>query len=302
MSEDDLWRSKKPLEVMIDGTVAVLMRTPGYEKELAVGFCLSEGILDDFGQIGLVSHCGSLGLPGSRLSDDLDISRNIVRITLLPGASEVGDRRLDVMRLVRSGCGRTSPAELVESLRPVASELRVEREVLRGLFKVLVSRRKRTRSRRHPRRRPLRRQGGRSSAARTSPAQRRGTRFLGIASWRASHCTQDHIHHRARSYEDVLEGGATSRADRRFAVGCHHPGHRPGHRLQCTLVGYLRRERHASMRPGARAVLPCADAVKLACTGHPAPAAVVRPHLQRRGHRQRDDLVGVAHRGEAVAQ
>ena len=36
---------EEPLEIRIDGVpVAVTMRTPGHDEELALGFCLSEGI------------------------------------------------------------------------------------------------------------------------------------------------------------------------------------------------------------------------------------------------------------------
>src|ERR671937_2702187 len=36
---------EEPLEIRIDGRpVAVTMRTPGHDEELALGFCLSEGI------------------------------------------------------------------------------------------------------------------------------------------------------------------------------------------------------------------------------------------------------------------
>ncbi|MDI7275959.1 MAG: formate dehydrogenase accessory sulfurtransferase FdhD, partial [Anaerolineae bacterium] len=37
---------EEPLAIEINGrTVAVLMRTPGEEKALALGYCLSEGLL-----------------------------------------------------------------------------------------------------------------------------------------------------------------------------------------------------------------------------------------------------------------
>src|ERR671936_1823899 len=43
--EPDRLAVEEPLEIRIDGrAVAVTMRTPGHDEELAVGFCLSEGI------------------------------------------------------------------------------------------------------------------------------------------------------------------------------------------------------------------------------------------------------------------
>jgi FdhD protein len=44
-SEHDQVAVEEPLEIRIDGTpVAVTMRTPGHDEELALGFCLSEGL------------------------------------------------------------------------------------------------------------------------------------------------------------------------------------------------------------------------------------------------------------------
>src|SRR5262245_62498257 len=44
-AEDDVVAAEEPLEIRIDGEpVAVTMRTPGHDEELALGFCLSEGI------------------------------------------------------------------------------------------------------------------------------------------------------------------------------------------------------------------------------------------------------------------
>src|SRR6266436_4115291 len=44
-SERDLVAVEEPLEIRIGGSpVAVTMRTPGHDEELALGFCLSEGL------------------------------------------------------------------------------------------------------------------------------------------------------------------------------------------------------------------------------------------------------------------
>src|SRR5258705_8024269 len=44
-SERDLVAVEEPLEIRIAGSpVAVTMRTPGHDEELALGFCLSEGL------------------------------------------------------------------------------------------------------------------------------------------------------------------------------------------------------------------------------------------------------------------
>src|SRR3569832_1244344 len=44
-ADDDVVAVEEPLEIRIGGRpVAVTMRTPGHDEELALGFCLSEGI------------------------------------------------------------------------------------------------------------------------------------------------------------------------------------------------------------------------------------------------------------------
>jgi FdhD protein len=44
-TESDRVAVEEPLEIRIDGTpVAVAMRTPGHDEELALGFCISEGL------------------------------------------------------------------------------------------------------------------------------------------------------------------------------------------------------------------------------------------------------------------
>jgi FdhD protein len=122
---------EEPLEIRInDQPVAVLMRTPGAEKELAVGFCLSEGLIADMADIALVHHCGQAS--PTMLEDSevgLEESRNMVRITLAsPSASR--DPRLDVVRLIRSGCGRTDAEELASQLVPLDNDLRVQSKIL----------------------------------------------------------------------------------------------------------------------------------------------------------------------------
>ena len=45
VAERDAVAVEEPLEIRINGEpVAVTMRTPGHDEELALGFCLSEGL------------------------------------------------------------------------------------------------------------------------------------------------------------------------------------------------------------------------------------------------------------------
>ena len=124
---------EEPLEIRLnDQPVAVLMRSPGLEKELATGFCLGEGLVADLMDIALVRHCGRAGPSEVTEGDALDISRNRVDITLMPGVSSASSQD-GVLQLIRSGCGRAEVSALMENLRPVDAELTVPMEALRHL-------------------------------------------------------------------------------------------------------------------------------------------------------------------------
>jgi FdhD protein len=62
-SERDLVAVEEPLEIRIGGRpVAVTMRTPGHDEELALGFCLSEGL-----------HPASARLPDDLAANTVDV-------------------------------------------------------------------------------------------------------------------------------------------------------------------------------------------------------------------------------------
>jgi FdhD protein len=124
---------EEPLEICLNGqSVAVLMRTPGLEKELAAGFCLGEGLVADLMDIALVQHCGRAVPDEVSEGDPLDESRNRVNVRLMPGVSSASEG-LDVVRLIRSGCGRTDAQELVEDLLPIDAQVTVRAETLTRL-------------------------------------------------------------------------------------------------------------------------------------------------------------------------
>ena len=121
---------EEPLEVRLNGQpVAMLMRTPGMEKELAAGFCLGEGLVDDLMDIALVRHCGRAVPDEASEGDPLDESRNRVDVTLMPGAARSVDPA-DAVQLIRSGCGRTEVSTLVAGLTPIDAPVTLEMEAL----------------------------------------------------------------------------------------------------------------------------------------------------------------------------
>lgn len=90
---------EEPLEIRVDGEpLAVTMRTPGHDRELAAGFLFGEGVLHDRGEIGSISHCGRLGDEGYG---------NVIDMVSAPGA-RLAVERLDASRrgsLTTASCG-----------------------------------------------------------------------------------------------------------------------------------------------------------------------------------------------------
>ena len=139
-STNDFVAIEEPLQIMVDGVpVAVLMRSPGDEKELAAGFCISEGIIERLDDIGLVRHCGSSIGRQNVESDDLGESRNVVNIMTLRQEASRDDPRRDVLRLIRSGCGRSDASELAVTLKPVETAICVPQSVIAGLSRTLIA-------------------------------------------------------------------------------------------------------------------------------------------------------------------
>jgi len=99
---------EEPLELRLDGKpLAILMRTPGHDIELAAGFLVTEGIAADFGAVNAIAHC--------------DETRNVVEVRTEPGAAGV---RVPEVRhfFASSSCGICGKATL-EALRVLAPPL-----------------------------------------------------------------------------------------------------------------------------------------------------------------------------------
>ena len=91
---------EEPLEIHINGRLmAVLMRMPGDEKELAAGFCLSEGYIRDIKDILLIHHCGSgYGDQEAEFSGGFE-SRNRVEIRTSEEKQMAASRVSDAVRI-----------------------------------------------------------------------------------------------------------------------------------------------------------------------------------------------------------
>jgi FdhD protein len=130
--------TEEPLEVRVlagEGperrhSIAVTMRTPGHDRELAAGFLFTEGILTRPDQVRDIAHCAP-GRPNSG---------NIVNVALAPGTP------FDASRLSRNVyttsscgiCGKTS-LDMVRAVLPgpVSGEFRLEERAVLELSRRL---------------------------------------------------------------------------------------------------------------------------------------------------------------------
>jgi FdhD protein len=122
----DIAAVEEPLEVRLHGKAfAVIMRTPGDDRELAAGFLFSEGVAQSADDIGAVEHC--------RHPDHPD-GHNVVDVFLRGRSRAALDGLLAERRNVTTTsscglCGRVT----IESLRTRAAPLRGEWTVDRGV-------------------------------------------------------------------------------------------------------------------------------------------------------------------------
>lgn len=129
-----------PLEIRVNGVPMVaLMRLPGLDKELAVGFCLTEKVIEKVSQINLLKHCGRMEeklLEGEQVEgDDLD-QGNLVEIEV----ESPGDKdRFTSTFVVRTGCGGAD-LSAVEDYHEgmVTSQTTVREDVIYGLGRDLT--------------------------------------------------------------------------------------------------------------------------------------------------------------------
>lgn len=96
---------EEPLEIRVDGeTVAITMRTPGHDADLALGFLFSEGIIGGAAEVGSAAHCGR---------PDQEGYGNVLEVRSAGGAPIDAERVLEGRRWVTTTaacgvCGRRS--------------------------------------------------------------------------------------------------------------------------------------------------------------------------------------------------
>ncbi|HEX8027387.1 MAG TPA: formate dehydrogenase accessory sulfurtransferase FdhD [Vicinamibacterales bacterium] len=142
--ERDLVAVEEPMEVRVNGaSFAVIMRTPGADRDLAAGFLLAEDVIRHVDEVGAIEYCNRSEPSAPAAAPDVtDEGRdNTINVTVLGDAIERLDARLgqrrQVMMTASCGlCGRLT----IESLQARVSAVRGEWTVEAGVIAALPDR------------------------------------------------------------------------------------------------------------------------------------------------------------------
>src|SRR5262252_8828061 len=109
--------TEEPMEIRVHGPgqdprpLVVTMRTPGNDFELAVGFCLTEGILTGPADVDTVAYC---------LAGEGEQEFNVVTVALRRPVVLDGPERRFVSNASCGLCGKTTLDEVEQQCEPVA--------------------------------------------------------------------------------------------------------------------------------------------------------------------------------------
>lgn len=138
----DVLAVEEPLEIRVGGrSVAVVMRTPGHDRELAAGFLVTEGILRRREEVVDMVYCAMRrdGALAANETGDGEKRENVLDVLLAPGVA-VDWTRLTRNVFTSSSCGICSKAsiEAVQGQFPAITDAIVPRRaVLAGLAEKL---------------------------------------------------------------------------------------------------------------------------------------------------------------------
>ncbi len=119
---------EEPLQIRLGGEpFQVLMRLPGWEKELAAGFLYTEGIIQQLSEIITIHFCGT--------ATDPLLPPNVVDVILTEAAlARRGRRHLEVAYSSCSLCAKEAVSEICRKVPRVASTLKVSAATLLDLI------------------------------------------------------------------------------------------------------------------------------------------------------------------------
>ena len=133
-SAEDAVVVEEPLEIRVSGdTIAVTMRTPGHERDLALGFLFAEGLVQAADDVASVAFCGRPG--DASLRDTLEVTPRAGG--WLERAPRDPARRGTVTTAACGVCGRVQIDDLLERLPVLAPSDAVPIGVVTGAVRAL---------------------------------------------------------------------------------------------------------------------------------------------------------------------
>jgi FdhD protein len=135
VEQPDKLVTEEPMEIRVHGPgqeprpLAVTMRTPGHDFELAVGFCRSEGILDDADDLVSVAYC---------LAGEGEQEYNVVTVKLRRPVDLTGHERAFVANASCGLCGKVTLDQVEQECAPVAPGVPVVRRSVLGALPATV--------------------------------------------------------------------------------------------------------------------------------------------------------------------
>jgi len=120
---------EEPMEIRVEGTpMAVTMRTPGHDRELAAGFLYTEGCVDGADDFQAIAH----------VKDPRTEGDNIVDVRLASGTRVDAERLASAQRSFYASsscglCGKTTIERILKTAQPVVAVPELDEALLRSL-------------------------------------------------------------------------------------------------------------------------------------------------------------------------
>ncbi len=130
--KSDVVATEEPLEIRVEGRpLAVVMRTPGHDRELAAGFLLTEGVIKSAKDLFDITMCVDAGNAGKGNAVDVALAH--------PGSFDFEKLSRHVFTSSSCGiCGTASIDAVLKRRKPLSDDVRVSAEVLLSLPKKLT--------------------------------------------------------------------------------------------------------------------------------------------------------------------
>ena len=129
-SERDQVAVEEPMEVRVNGaSFAVIMRTPGADRDLAAGFLLAEDVIRNAGEIGAIEYCQDVADEGRDNTINVTVTGEAVERL----SARLGERRQVMMTASCGLCGRRTIESLQSRVSGVEGNWTIAADVIASL-------------------------------------------------------------------------------------------------------------------------------------------------------------------------